>query len=142
MGWLLVVNVGVKSVPVESVPPGVTDNEDEPVTPSAVSVELRDELAPVREGSNIILVTVAVADELMAGEDDPVIGSTVTPELMDEVKSGGSTMTVTVGVAVESTGDVGLLRSEEELRVLVKVPVALMVLVTVVSSAVLSLLVL
>ncbi len=96
----------------------------------------------VREGSNITLVTVAVADELMAGEDDPVIGSTVTPELMDEVKSGGSTMTVTVGVAVESTGDAGLLRSEEELRVLVKVPVALMVLVTVVSSAVLSLLVL
>lgn len=132
----------MKSVLVESVPLGVTDNEDEPVTASAVSVELRDELVPVKEGSNMTLVTVAVAVELMASEDDPVIGSTMTPELMDEVRNGGSTMTVTVGVAVESTGDVGLLRSEEELRVLVKVPVALMVLVTVVSSAVLSLLVL
>lgn len=74
------------------------------------------------------LVTVEVVVELMDREEDPVTGLAVTAELMDELAKEGSTVTlVPVGVAVEL---------EEELRVLVKVPVALMVVKTVVVSSI------
>lgn len=84
------------------------------------------------------LVIVEVAVELLDEEDDPVTGSAVMAEPTDEVVQvkGGLIVTDTVGIAVELPEDVSVLMPEEELRVLVKVPTELTVLVenTVVSS--------
>lgn len=132
MGWLLVVKVGVNLVLLESVL-DVMDKEDEPVT-----AEPMEEVVALYEVLTMTLVIVEVAVELLDEEDDPVTGSAVMAEPTDEVVQvkGGLTVTDTVGIAVELPDDVSVLRPEEELRVLVKVPTALTVLVenTVVSS--------
>ena len=91
----------------------------------------------VKVGVNLVLVESVL--EVIDKEDEPVTGSAVTRELMDDavdVREGSTITSVIVVVAVELPDDVTLLESEEELRVLVDVPVALMVLVktTVVSS--------
>ncbi len=132
MGWLLVVKVGVNLVLVESVL-DVMDKEDEPVT-----AEPMEEVVALYEVLTMTLVIVEVAVELLDEEDDPVTGSAVMAEPTDEVVQvkGGLIVTDTVGIAVELPEDVSVLMPEEELRVLVKVPTELIVLVenTVVSS--------
>ncbi len=97
----------------------------------------------VKVGVNLVLVESVLVEsvlEVIDKEDEPVTGSAVTRELMDEavdVREGSTIESVIIVVAVELPDEVTMLESEAELRVLVDVPVALMVLVktTVVSSA-------